>query len=82
MKASGKILVHVGIDPVLQRKLEDGGEMAVSACAKNFGLSAVNAERLRLFGIITGQLHKDAIDTLRKQDGVSFVETDKVQKAL
>ncbi len=82
MKASEKILVHVGVDSVLQRKLEDGGEKAVSACAKAMGLSAVNAERLRTFGIITGQVHTDAVDALRKRDGVSFVETDKVQKAI
>lgn len=82
MKASEKILVHVGVGPGLQRKLEDGGEKAVSACAKELGLSAVNAERLRLFGIITGQVHKDAVDALRKREGVSFVETDKVQKAI
>ena len=74
--------MHVGIDAALQRKLEDGGDKAIAACAKAFGLTGVNAERLRLFGIITGDMRNDAVDALRKREGVSFVETDKVQKAI
>lgn len=82
MTSSEKLLVHVGLDDTLQRKLVDGGDDAVASCAKDFGLTNVNAERLRLFGILTGRIRKQSLEPLRQRQGVAFVETDKVQKAI
>lgn len=76
------VVVHVGVDRNLQSELRAGGTERVRALAEKLRLEHVREDRLEMFGILTGQADASAIDTIRNEPGVEFVEEDSEQTAV
>lgn len=77
-----RVRVHVGVTRPLQKRLEEGGDTAIEDWARERGLDKVNKERLRRFGVLTGEASEDRAEALAGEDGVEFVEKDEVRKAI
>ena len=80
--ADKRVKIHLGVTRDLQTKLQSGGEEAISKLAERLHLSQVRDDRLSRFGILTAEANASAIEALREEPGVEFVEEDKQQKAI
>ena len=80
--AKQRVRVHVGVARPLQRRLEEGGDLAIEDWARERGLDKVNKERLRRFGVLTGETSEERAEALSSEEGVEFVEKDEIRKAI
>jgi len=75
------VTVHIGVNRTLQSDLTSGGAAKVEELARRLHLSRVRDDRLATFGVITGEADASAIDTIRNEPGIDFVEQDSMKRA-
>ncbi len=76
------IHVHVGLTPDAQRRLEDARSPARVSFARSLGLRRPDFDKLGMFGIVSGETERDALQKLRSDPAVDFVEADQERYAI
>jgi hypothetical protein len=75
------VRIHVGVSRELQAKLE-AGSITLGDFTRTIGLSNVDSDRLKDFGILAGDAEAERIDDIRKRTGIDFVDEDRSRRAI